>query len=47
MATDQAQKEVIEETIVELKELYKPSAEELGDIHKALMQLIKYGVNSL
>lgn len=47
MATDQAQKEVIEETIADLKELYKPSAEELGDIHKALMQLIKYGVNSL
>jgi len=34
LATDQAQKEIIEETLAEMKELYKPSAEELGEMHK-------------
>lgn len=47
IANDKAQKEIIEETVQTMKEIYKPTAEELWVMHKALIWLMTYGIQSM
>lgn len=44
LATDVAQKDVIDKTIKEVAALYKPTQEELSEMHKDLMDAMRYAM---
>jgi len=47
LATQKAQEDIIEEVIEEMKELYKPSEEELSEMHQAIMNIMKGSINQM
>ena len=47
LATEQGMQEAAADTIQTIKELYKPSMDELALLHQAVMGLIKYSVNQM